>query len=309
MTASRQSCFWAASQRVLRLALGCIAAAAIIFGAAGQADVEPVAGFKPNPATQQKLDAMLRSQTRAEWRRRMADLETGIEDERAARRLYQEIVHFLTGVRDNPSAAALFIPMSRLGLSPGDQVDILVPYLGSEDAAARNIAVTILEGLENRHEQERPNYGIYRSYVEKDKSNTAFPLIRRMYADAPREATMTLNDANFILGQEQRPSRRDLLWAVNAIDRAVWIHKYNFVDRDKGQSETLATEQMRLLSGGEGWWVRLYVAEIMHQHSFLRQPEIIQKLKDDPHSLVKESIAAILAEKAPATTQPAEPKN
>jgi hypothetical protein len=36
--------------------------------------------------------------------------------------------------------------------------------------------------------------------------------------------------------------------------------------------------------------VRLYVAEIVRQHPAFRTPELVKRLKDDPHNLVRESL-------------------
>jgi hypothetical protein len=51
------------------------------------------------------------------------------------------------------------------------------------------------------------------------------------------------------------------------------------------------SQALEQLSKNRGWWVRLYVAELLHQYAELRTSELVNRLSEDPNRIVREVIA------------------
>jgi hypothetical protein len=54
-----------------------------------------------------------------------------------------------------------------------------------------------------------------------------------------------------------------------------------------------AQQELKKLAEHDQWWARLYVAEIMRRHRELRDPRVLDKLRDDDNELVGKAAKSI----------------
>ncbi len=118
-----------------------------------------------------------------------------------------------------------------------------------------------------------------------------------MYARHPGKALLAMQQ---VYVQADRRRTRELLWAEHVVADVVWKHQNGFLEKTKVEPE--AATQLEKLSQDQTWWVRLYVAEILRQHPAFRTPALVDRLKDDPHELVRNAMRFTRpdAEKKPA---------
>ncbi|MBW3542245.1 MAG: hypothetical protein KY476_18415 [Planctomycetes bacterium] len=81
---------------------------------------------------------------------------------------------------------------------------------------------------------------------------------------------------------------RRILWAEHLVAGNLWKQEHQFVAEDRVQPGVAA--ELEALSKHEQWWARLYVAEILVQHPEFQTPALVERLKDDPHELVRLAI-------------------
>jgi hypothetical protein len=83
---------------------------------------------------------------------------------------------------------------------------------------------------------------------------------------------------------------RQLLFAEHEISDTLWRMEHKF---DLGEDRiSTAKANLNKLSQNDHWWVRLYVVEIMRQHSNLRNAEVLQRLAKDDNELVRQQATA-----------------
>ena len=131
-------------------------------------------------------------------------------------------------------------------------------------------------------------------------------LIPYMYQRNPAEALLTMARTMAIqkTWEESRKQWRSLIWAEHVVSDTLWKHDHEFLDPTQVEPEAAA--QIEKLAGDNEWWVRLYAAEIMRQHPGFRRAELLQKLAQDDHPLVRQSAEAC-ASQTGARVAPAPP--
>jgi hypothetical protein len=165
-------------------------------------------------------------------------------------------------------------------------VTALVIHLDSADQSVQRMVRSLLRGYEDRSATRPPDFSAYRAIIEtavragKEPSDS---LVKFMYETDPGTALLTmmrgyqLRDPN-----EMKP----ILWAEHVIADMFWKRQFGFLAPQEVPAATV--NELDALSRHERWWVRLYVAELLHCHSELRRPEMFDRLREDRHPVVRE---------------------
>jgi hypothetical protein len=76
--------------------------------------------------------------------------------------------------------------------------------------------------------------------------------------------------------------------AEHIVSNAIWLNDNGFADRFQ-RDLAEAQQELKKLSEHDYWWARLYVAEIMRRHRELRDPKVLDKLREDSNELVNKA--------------------
>lgn len=131
------------------------------------------------------------------------------------------------------------------------------------------------------------SFHFYRGYLRQHPEVVPQGLVRHMMARSPQSAM-------HILLQTRGADLVDpgeVGWAVHKVGNVVWKLDNGYVEL--GACVPEAAKQLDKLSRQRQWWVRLYVAGTLRRHPTLRTSEIINRLKEDEHILVRRTIATV----------------
>lgn len=144
-------------------------------------------------------------------------------------------------------------------LTAQDIVTQIAPYYElTMNGKIRQVLDSILYGVCVSHGPSRPDYRSLVSYIQQSKDAPPAQLVRYMFKLNP--------------------------------DRAL-----PEVQKIYGKPDALA-KRLQAAASGE-WWEQLYAAEKMKQNPKLRDPELIDQLKQSEHSVIRETVQEIEGEK------------
>ncbi len=234
-------------------------------------DIEGSSGFDRAMSELRKLEAMV-GKNRAQ--------------------LVQQLVLHEAQATDMKGGMLPLVILRQLEYSPFTIVEALAPYLGTADPKLLNAIrhrFEWIDGVKSPYDLPRRSldYSEYRSYIancHRTSNPVPEPFLAYIYWKAPGPALLAH------LGALDLPDarKRSLLWAEHVVADVLWKHQNGFLEKTKVEPEAAA--QLEKLSQDQTWWVRLYVAEILRQHPAFRTAAVVDRLKDDPHELVREAI-------------------
>jgi len=205
------------------------------------------------------------------------------------RELLPQLVYYSIHRSDNVLESMAFeyglrmLELADAGISDTAVATALMPYLSADDPKLKRKITRHLHHLEDWR-NGRPDYLHYRAIIIRAARNgdrLPRPLIRYMYESHPGEAVLTMMRAFPAQHHLAVDERKPILWTEHQVAEVFWKWKHGFLPKDKVESE--AAKALRRLVHHKQWWVRLYVVEILRQHSTFRTDELIAILQKDPH--------------------------
>jgi hypothetical protein len=140
--------------------------------------------------------------------------------------------------------------------------------------------------------EREPDFRHYVAYLESHRREEPRELLRHMFRTAPGTALRALIDANDPVPWPKGARRlggRDLFYAEHVLRDVIWLRNRKFeVEPERALN---AQKALAELSQHDRWWVRLYVAEILNQHPEFQTAELVERLKEDAHELVRQAIS------------------
>lgn len=264
----------------------------------------------PDAEVQAQIDRAARAVANANlpWVDRYRDVETlrNVAQE-APKRLVRQVFYYASkpGTEEAFVWGALFIP-AHFQIGKSTLAEAVIPYIDTDHSRLRQLVDMTLTTVENYSSQQPPDFSWYAGFLRSNPEAPPAALVRHMFARDPSLAFRQLLVVCALppLGKGS-PWYEESLWAENVVSDAV--RKKEILDRlvRSGKApresalrlQTLSREEANLelatLSKHEAWWTRLYVAEILRQHPQFRTPEVIERLKADPHELVRGAILDI----------------
>jgi hypothetical protein len=88
--------------------------------------------------------------------------------------------------------------------------------------------------------------------------------------------------------QQPKIDFKEIQLAEHIVSNAIWLNDNGFADRFQ-QALPEAQQELKKLAEHEYWWARLYAAEIMRPHRELRDPKVLDKLREDSNELVSKA--------------------
>ncbi len=166
-------------------------------------------------------------------------------------------------------------------------IDVIVPHLDETDGRVRDRLFQLL--FMNSAAYSLPIYSEFDSYLRARKAEPPLPLFEIMYQGSPGDALMTMLRVYAEDGQTVRPETVKLLkWAEHVVSDVLWKQQHGFLKPN--EVEPAAVEELEKLSKRPEWWVRLYVAEILSNDPEFQTPQMVKRLQDDNHPLVRKAI-------------------
>ena len=200
----------------------------------------------------------------------------------------QQLFYYSAKKNVDDEAWSLYIeyilPTHVLGISKRTIAEAVAPLLDVED---ERIALSVrswlkaIDMLQNSKGERLYDFSPYRPLISPD--NPQESLVRYLYSRSPSSALLLMAE---IHGHGEKSTLRDLLWADHVVRTAIWEIRNGFADRS--DSTDRAVRQLEVLSRRREWWVRLYVAAIVARYRVFRTDGLMQRLQEDPYSLVQE---------------------
>ncbi len=142
----------------------------------------------------------------------------------------------------------------------------------------------------------------YHFIVTDYKANVPKELIEYLFEEFPEEAWGYFMGAERIgpVGVAQsiestKLSPQDFEWAAHVIQTTAWRMQRGY----KQFAETkLAQEQIERLANDPAWYSRRYVVHVLLKYPFFRTPELVKRLQEDKHPLVRDRAKFIKLEPA-----------
>ncbi|MCS7168506.1 MAG: hypothetical protein RMI91_11005 [Gemmatales bacterium] len=123
--------------------------------------------------------------------------------------------------------------------------------------------------------------GGYREILRAQGENVSQALVEYIFTEFPEDAWEAFNS---VYGQSKlSPEEFDL--AQHIIETAGWRLSRNYRDIVE---EKLASKALERLCVDTAWYTRRYVVHILLRYPFFRTPELVKKLQNDPHPLVRD---------------------
>ncbi len=226
--------------------------------------------------------------------------------DKATAGLYREfLVATLQAQMDGDVMEAIFANFIMRITPPEIVLDAVVPELGTSGKLPGILGDPRIDlgDYLGRHSLEgrgKVDFRYYAAYFRNHKNEgLPGPLIKHMFRTAPGEAMQAMLSGTFGLSFPVEPKLRgarvkktreirELLLAEHLLSDLIWRKEFNF---DIGPQQLNEGKQVLAgLSMQKHWWARLYAAEILHRHPEFRTPELMQRLQNDEHNLVRQAI-------------------
>ena len=199
--------------------------------------------------------------------------------------LFPQLLIFSSNAKGTEDGMVPGIVMWHLKYSEADGAGVLAQYIGPSNAHYLKEINSWLSDAERQELKGPPNFERYADLLSlqlKRNEPMTGNLILRMYRLDPRDALMSMMrvyNADTALTQS-------LVWSDHIVYEPIWRKEHKFEVDD---SIAPRAELAKAAASNE-WWVRMYVAEIVHQHPELGTPAIVDGLKNDKNELVKKAL-------------------
>jgi hypothetical protein len=158
----------------------------------------------------------------------------------------------------------------------------LVPYLDCDDAQLRGFVESYLATGTPGGPHDSPSHPAVRALIdyshERGQDYTG-RVVQLLYRTAPSAGLLALGG---LWSANNESEHRSLLYAEHTVADAVWREGAFLTEAEL----TEALTELDKLAKHEGWWVKLYVAEMLRRHEMFRRDDILQRLRNDPNPLV-----------------------
>ncbi len=209
--------------------------------------------------------------------------------------LIPQLVWFSAHATSTAEAMVAGIVLRDLQISEALIVHALVPYLDAPDDKFRKSVRELIAVSDRGVVCGPPGYEHFEylaSEIRKAAQRSEEPpasLVRFLYDVRPGTAMLEMMRA--YMAQETQTEWRRLIWAEYVVRDALWKKSHGFPQRFlEARQEVLV--QLGSLSHHPKWFVRLYVATVSRKYPELRDTKIVNRLKQDPHPLVREAAEA-----------------
>jgi hypothetical protein len=199
------------------------------------------------------------------------------------RDLIPQLVVFSMQQHDARDALVPGVLRQRLGITDAQLVEALLPYLSTTDAAQRAQLYNWLGAVDGLT-GERRDFRVYAAIISARRSDPPLGLVRYMYESDPSSAATIV--AEVYAEPEQRAAQIEARRPVDEVRKTRRAAR----QPDAAQTAT-ARAVLKTLAMDPAWWTRLYAAAVMVQVPELRDPELVEHLRKDPHPLVREFAA------------------
>ncbi len=209
-------------------------------------------------------------------------------------KLVPNLVYYLSRGKDVQEGMAPGIIIQFLGISEGQILSALLPYVGAEDELFRiNLERLIVEMEPGFREQHGFKYIYLRGYADQGELPPR-NAVEFLYRKGPGAALLTMTKAYYSGPETDRT--RAIRWAEYSVRHVLALKRFNKKGKLTEASRD-AVAALDELSKDNEWWVRLYVAEILSQHSEFRTQEMVDRLQGDKDELVRQAISRKQARK------------
>jgi hypothetical protein len=283
--------------KLMRPSLALGAAILVASWVFGQQAGEPEPTIQPHPEVQRHIQRALNAGDEHELREQLEVLQrqAGKDQQTLIRQLLYYSIHGRDqeGRHDVREAMALGIIGKQLEIEDTRMVMALLPYLDARDPAIRKAVRGALPAVEAPSRAVHPpSFSFYQTILEsrvRKRQDLPYGLVRYMYERHPGSALLAM--MRVFYSRDQQKESKAVLWAEHVVAETLWKQQHGFLE--KGQSDPQAVAQLENLSKHDAWWARLYVAHVLRRHPEFRSGEIVERLKNDEHELVREALLAI----------------
>jgi hypothetical protein len=265
---------------------GRFALAAWMMGAASGAVVcgEPPSGrLDRDPRTQAAIEetvsAVVRNDEAAA--ERFASLQRIGERDRSA--LLLQMALYLEASDGTERSMAGAILLGRLGFTPKETIEAVVPHLEAAGPALRRVFDGML-GTVDRQDGGAADFRVYDAWLTGRGGRPPAAFVAYLYEASPDEAVLCMQR---VYGRAAAPQPG----SVRALDELKSIVAERDVSRPLKQDERArAAAALTDLAADPAWWVRRYAATVLRDDTALGTAALVERLKKDPDPLVRDGL-------------------
>ena len=190
--------------------------------------------------------------------------------------------------------------VDQLSIPDTQVVGAMVPLLESRDPGFLRSVHGILSEFEHAELDRPPSFAAYRPHLQAPMQRSDAPpagLVRYLFEREPGTALVLITR----LSDPAPEELAEILLAEHEIADVLWRRRHGFLPAESVASATRG--QVGALAASRRWFARLYVAELCAQQPAVGSTEVLARLAEDRHALVRErarEARAKRAEPAPA---------
>jgi hypothetical protein len=181
--------------------------------------------------------------------------------------LLTQLMYFHAHAHDMRTATLTGCILERLAIPNSAFADVCLPLLDSDDEASRELASEWLTRADYSPEGG-VDFSRYEKILRESKENPSQSLVRYMYGRNPQAAVATL----------------------------ARVYEEGASTEVASKSKGDIGESLQYFACRAEWWAHLYVATVMEQFPHLESPELLKKIEQDTHPLVREKVNKLTAQ-------------
>ena len=181
-------------------------------------------------------------------------------------KLIPQLLVYERQAQDMKHGMAAGLVVSLLQIPSADIVGAVLPHLDTTNVIQRDQIRNWLMGMDEGSAGSKPNFQDYEFLLKSNSAMENESLILYMFDRDPQTAVISIAR---VYGHEVSESE------VAA------------------KAKSGVKESVEYFAGRSEWWAHLYVATMMEKEPYLRTPELLEKLEQDVHPLVREKVIKI----------------
>ena len=246
----------------------------------------PPESFASDGAVQQQIDGVVSAIVRVNEggdRSGLPDQISRLEGlARSRDRLLLELAWYLSQSHGTEQSMGAAVLIDHLNFSADEKIAAVVPQLDSSGGPWLRSLTELLSTVD-RPRGEGPDFTPYEPLLSQAAGGPPEGLVRYMYDVSPGDALSAL--AQVYVSDESEAG--SLTRAIQTVERA--LEGWRQGGAPSRKQSRVAKDRLDLLSRNATWWVRLYVATTLRNEPRLEGEEVVARLREDEHRLVRQA--------------------
>lgn len=247
-------------------------------------------GATPEEKVRKQLAEVLKAEGEARYFNEVGDLYALSADLKwDSRRLLSEVLDYAPRATGEQQTARYLNLLNTLQAPKTVIAQVTAERLGTGSAAEEEAYRALLRVAAPPDARGTPDFSHVRPVLEVNSAQPPERLVLWMF---DRDAGAALRELTAVYGRNlSRDQVAQAVWAEHVIADQVWRQEYGFAM--SGAPDAGTTEQLSRMAQSPAWWMRTYAAAVMGKHPALRSAELVRRLSEDTHPIVRKAMERV----------------